>query len=35
MKKGDKFIFFDIDKIKKVGYDVIMLVIVNNIFDFG
>lgn len=35
VKKGDKLISFDIDKIKKAGYDVTTPVIVNNTFDFG
>ena len=33
VKKGDKLISFDIDKIKKAGYDVTTPVIVNNTFD--
>ncbi|HBH3021005.1 TPA: PTS glucose transporter subunit IIA, partial [Clostridioides difficile] len=35
VKKGDKLISFDIDKIKNAGYDVTTPVIVNNTFDFG
>lgn len=35
VKRGDKLISFDIDKIKKAGYDVTTPVIVNNTFDFG
>lgn len=35
VKKGDKLITFDIDEIKKAGYDVTTPVIVNNTFDFA
>lgn len=35
VKKGDKLISFDIEKIKNAGYDVTTPVIVNNTFDFA
>ncbi|MCC0641955.1 MULTISPECIES: beta-glucoside-specific PTS transporter subunit IIABC [unclassified Clostridioides] len=35
VKKGSKLITFDIDEIKKAGYDVTTPVIVNNTFDFA
>ncbi|MBC5629682.1 PTS glucose transporter subunit IIA [Clostridium sp. NSJ-6] len=35
VKKGEKLISFDIEKIKKAGYDVTTPVIVNNTFDFA
>lgn len=35
VKKGEKLISFDIEKIKKAGYDVTTPVIVNNTYDFS
>ncbi|MCC0697036.1 beta-glucoside-specific PTS transporter subunit IIABC [Clostridioides sp. ES-S-0048-02] len=35
VKKGSKLITFDIDEIKKAGYDITTPVIVNNTFDFA
>lgn len=35
VKKGEKLISFDIDKIKQAGYDITTPVIVNNTFDFA
>lgn len=35
VKKGDKLLSFDIDKIQKLGYDITTLVIVSNTGDFA